>query len=109
MLKTQSTHHLQLALGPSRLTTLPSIVSARRLPPDRHAMTTDATVSKGGQQPMLASQRAKEQKQQQSQSGDQPRSGGRMTYFPLGYKEAAQQWVSVFNPACLSSLRTLWV
>lgn len=32
-----------------------------------------------------------------------------MTYFPLGYKEAAQQWVSVFNPACLSSLRTLWV
>ncbi len=57
-------------------------------------MTTDASPSRGGQQqPMLASQRAQEQ--QSGQPEDKPRSTGRTgPYFPLGYKEAAQQWVS---------------
>jgi len=41
-----------------------------------------------GGKPMLASQRAKEQ---QRQTGEQPPA---RRWFPLGYKESAQQWVS---------------
>jgi cardiolipin-specific phospholipase len=54
-------------------------------------MTNDATLSETRpqhpqQQPMLASQRAKQQAQAQAQQRP-------ATYFPLGYKEAAHQWV----------------
>ncbi len=57
-------------------------------------MTTDATMSKGGQQAMLASQRAKNEEQGSSHSEDTPREANRPSvYFPLGYKEAVQQWV----------------
>ena len=44
------------------------------------------------QQPMLASQRAKLQ-QDMSEESKTRRTGGFGAYFPLGYKEAAHQWV----------------
>ena len=50
------------------------------------------------QQPVLASQRAQAQQQQQQQvERDQTsrRTGPMAAYFPLGYKEAAHQWVSL--------------
>lgn len=53
-------------------------------------MSTDSTINGRTQQPMLASQRAKEQ----AQADEKPRSRGVSAYFPLGYKDAAYQWVS---------------
>jgi len=86
MLKTYPTSFLL----PKRL----KLVSlAGRLDPDgtgvhqTSTMSNDATLpDPRPQQPMLASQRAKQQQHVQAR---QPPA----TYFPLGYKEAAQQWV----------------
>ena len=51
------------------------------------------------QQPVLASQRAQAQQQQQQQQAERDqtsrRTGPMAAYFPLGYKEAAHQWVSL--------------
>ena len=54
-------------------------------------MSTDSTVNARTQQPMLASQRAKEQAQ--ADEGRRPPRGA--GYFPLGYKDAVYQWVSL--------------
>ena len=73
-------------------------------------MSTDATISQHPQQqPVLARHRAKKQKKEQEQqrhseddddadmadsnTSEQKRQRPSM-YFPLGYKEAASQWVS---------------
>jgi len=66
-------------------------------------MTNDATLSETRsqhpqQQPTLASQRAKQQTQAQQRPA---------TYFPLGYKEAAQQWVCLLFVAALPNPRWL--
>ncbi|KAK8867863.1 Alpha/Beta hydrolase protein [Apiospora arundinis] len=47
----------------------------------------------GGQQSMLASQRAKEEAKDKSKQ-----SGARMGYFPLGYKDAIYQWWTSVTP-----------
>lgn len=45
------------------------------------------------QQPMLHSQRVKQEEERQK-TGEQARnSSGRAPYFPLGYKQAAYEWV----------------
>jgi hypothetical protein len=91
MLRPQLTH--QISVAPSRLVQAQATVLSQHV-----AMTSDATAAAAtqrgaGQQAMLASQRAKEQQaQQQKPSEDRGRRG--FAYFPLGYKEAAQQWVS---------------
>lgn len=55
-------------------------------------MSTEAVASgtPPGGQSMLASQRAKEQAQQESEQKIQRRMG---PFFPLGYKDAVYQWV----------------
>jgi hypothetical protein len=53
-------------------------------------MSTDTTVNARTQQPMLASQRAKQQAQGDERSRTPRALSG---YFPLGYKDAAYQWV----------------
>lgn len=47
-----------------------------------------------GQQPMLASQRAKDQTSAPSEANRTGKFGG---YFPLGYREAVSQWVRIRN------------
>ncbi|KAK3353623.1 Alpha/Beta hydrolase protein [Lasiosphaeria hispida] len=88
MLKTYPTSFLL----PKRL----KLVSlAARFDDQKSNMTTDGTISgPRSQQPMLASQRAQASAQSQT-SGDsdqKPQRGAMGAYFPLGYKEAAQQW-----------------
>lgn len=90
------TYSLTPFISPSRLT-LASAVG--RLDPNSptttqsSTMSTDSTVTARTQQPMLASQRAK----QQAQGDEKPRTPRIFSgVFPLGYKDAAYQWVSVF-------------
>ncbi|KAH8884774.1 alpha/beta-hydrolase [Thozetella sp. PMI_491] len=72
-----------------------------------HAKMSSTTVSEPStshpQQPMLASQRAKQQQSpaQTQTSEAQSRRTGRMSgYFPLGYKDAVHQWwTGISSPA----------
>ncbi|KAI0132073.1 Alpha/Beta hydrolase protein [Xylariales sp. AK1849] len=57
--------------------------------------TEAATAPRTGQQPLLVSQRAREQAQQQEQPKQQR---GMAPYFPLGYKEAVYQWWTSVAP-----------
>jgi cardiolipin-specific phospholipase len=119
MIKTSS---LAFTALPSRLTLATSISPPSSPPPPclnssglngRSQMSTDATAASDShphhrtQQPMLASQRAKQQRQQEEAGMSQaenldkgrPRQGGLWNLFPLGYKEAAHQWVSTSRHA----------
>ena len=58
----------------------------------------EAEVRNRGQQPMLASQRAKDT------PSEATRTAGKTGYFPLGYKEGFNQWVCISQPPCTLQL-----
>lgn len=66
---------------------------------DNSTMATSAgsedDVRSRGQQPMLASQRAKQARDKSADSAGQPKPA----LFPLGYKDAVSQWWSGLSPA----------
>lgn len=94
MLKSETT----LIIVQSRLKLTPLV---RRRVGNFAIMTTanssnDESVSTRAQQQMLHSQRAKEQQkheEQKKREDSQRKERGAPAYFPLGYKEAAYQWV----------------
>jgi cardiolipin-specific phospholipase len=104
MIKTSS---LAFSALPSRLT-LATSTSLVNNSPAGVKMTTDATAASPsssshsirGQQPMLASQRAKQRttndtdaEMAESENKSRSRRSIMNAYFPLGYKDAVHQWV----------------
>ncbi|RYO81088.1 hypothetical protein DL766_004810 [Monosporascus sp. MC13-8B] len=107
MLKSPSTSAI---LQPRKLVTT---VARIHVEPNSTLATTNASMStdeaalrRGGQQPVLASQRAGSDRKPNAK-------GPNMSYFPLGYKEAAYQWWTSVAPtvaernviACIPHLR----
>ncbi|OIW28363.1 alpha/beta-hydrolase [Coniochaeta ligniaria NRRL 30616] len=97
MIKTSS---LAFSALPSRLT----LATTTSVSPTSSKMSTDATAASPtrAQQPMLASQRAKQQKSKDDEMAESqtkpPRSRSMMGFFPLGYKEAVHQWWTSVTP-----------
>ena len=60
----------------------------------------DDDISTKTQQPMLASQRAKQNRAAAEENQTAKRGG----FFPLGYKEGFSQWVGISRPSRLSLL-----
>ncbi|KAL2153798.1 hypothetical protein VTH82DRAFT_4953 [Thermothelomyces myriococcoides] len=68
---------------------------ASLLPPQQPAaLSTDASLSpqQDPRQPILLASHHQAMSQQQTRADSPPRAQRPMTYFPLGYKEAVQQW-----------------
>jgi len=76
---------------------------ASLVPSQTSALSTDASFSpqQDPRQPILL---ASHQAMSQARTDSPPRSQRALTYFPLGYKEAAQQWVRLLSLSLSLSL-----